>query len=111
MAALSPRFRSRSAEIPAEHRCQNLVGEGIEYWIQGRDTLTSPFLGLCTQLAVLLELEELAAGGRNLMGAAARTRAAWSCPWPRAVDGVQSGGRLPQVRWGKTGNKGLFFRV
>lgn len=101
MAALSLRFRSRSAVIPVEHRCQNLVGEGVEYWIQGRGILTSPFLGLCTQLAVLLELEELAAGGRNLMGAAARTRAAWSCPWPRAVDGVQSGGRLPQVRWGE----------
>lgn len=43
------------------------------------------------------------------MGSAARTGAARSCPWPRAVDGVQSGGRLPQVRWGKTGNKGLFF--
>lgn len=59
-------------------------------------------------------MEELAAGGRNLVGSAARTGAAWSCPWPRAVDGVQSEGRLPQVRWvgrGETGNKGLFFRV
>lgn len=71
----------------------------------------APFLGLCTQLAMLLELEKLAAGGRNLTGAAARTWAARSCPWPRAVDEVQSGGRLPQVRLGKTGNKGLFFRV
>lgn len=65
-----------------------------------RDKLKSPFLGLCAQLVVPLELEELAAGGRNLVGSAARTGAAWSCPWPRAVDGVQSEGRLPQVRYG-----------
>lgn len=44
--------------MSAEHRCQTLVGEGVR----------SPSLGLCTQLVVLLELEELAAGGRDLMG-------------------------------------------
>lgn len=45
-----------------------MVVEGVEYWIQRKGTPKSPFLGLCMQLAVLLELEELACWWEELSG-------------------------------------------